>query len=79
MAIVKVRKPFSIGTGTRVVSFPKDWTTVHGEVIIALDRIGLVIPKGMPIDEVKSDVEKLLEALEKVNKEILEGERRRGE
>jgi len=65
MAIVKLRKPFKVGRGQPVISFPRGWTTLEGEVIIALDRVGLVIPRGLEINEIKRDVEKLLEVLEK--------------
>jgi len=69
MAIISRRKPFRIGTGTTVVSFPKGWTSLQDEVILVLNRLGLVIPKDMPIEEVKTDVMKLLETIERLEKE----------
>jgi len=65
MAIVKTRKPFNIARYSRVITFPRDWTTVQDEVVIALNRVGLVIPKDLSLDEVERDIEKLLEALRK--------------
>jgi len=64
MALIGKRKPFNLG-GSKVISFPKSWTTLKDEVIISLDRVGLIIPKGLTLEEVKSDIEKLLRELER--------------
>jgi len=67
MAIIKKRKPIKIG-GSKAVTFPSSWTTLDREVTIALNRIGIVIPEGMPIEEIKEDIEKILEELKRIRK-----------
>jgi len=63
MAIVEERKPFKIG-GSKAVTFPKSWTTLKEKVVIAIDRVGLVLPADASPEEVRLDVEKLLRVLE---------------
>jgi len=65
VALVKEKKPTRVG-GSMAIFFPPSWTTVRGrKVEVVLDRIALVIPEGLDIDEVRSDINKLLHELEK--------------
>lgn len=66
MAIVSRRKPFKVGR-SKVIAFPKEWTSLVDEVIIALDRVAIVIPKGLSKEELRKDVEKLLAEIERVS------------
>lgn len=65
MAVIIKRKPFTIGKYSRVITFPKAWTTLKDEVVVCIDRIGLIIPEGATLEDVENDVEKLLRELKK--------------
>ncbi|MEM2447895.1 MAG: hypothetical protein QXT14_02955 [Candidatus Bathyarchaeia archaeon] len=65
MAVVKKRKLFKLGR-SKVLTLPKDWSTAMGEeVTVFLDRIGLIVPPGLSVEELRRDFEKLLWAVEK--------------
>jgi len=69
MAIIDERKPFIVGS-SKVVAFPKNWTTLRNKVIVAMDRVGLIVPKNTTPEEIRRDVEKILDALEEVWSEV---------
>jgi hypothetical protein len=69
MAIIERRKPFKVGR-SRAIAIPKTWTTSRDEVIIVLNRVGLIIPKEIDKAEIRQDVEKVLRELEKYLEDV---------
>jgi len=68
VAVVKRRKLFKLG-GSKVLTLPKDWSTARrGEVIVFLDRIGLIMPPDLSVEELKEDFERLLRTVEEARK-----------
>lgn len=68
MAVVKRRKPFKLGASV-VLSLPRDWVTANErELTIYLNRVGIIIPPGLSVEEVRRDVEKLLCVIERCSR-----------
>ena len=66
MAIIEKRKIVDIGPSKAIV-FPKGWTVVRtrDRVYVAVNRIGIVIPPDLNVEEIKQDVEKLIEEIKR--------------
>jgi len=66
MAIVQRRRVIRIG-GSKGLTFPARWTALlEKELEVGVDRVGIVIPLDLPLEEVEADVRKILAEIRKL-------------
>jgi len=68
MAIVSKRRVIRVGS-SRAVTLPPRWTgLLDGVLEVIVDRVGLIVPPGMPLEEVERDVKKILDEIRRARR-----------